>query len=188
MVRTVLLLGLVLAASVTDLTRHKIYNWTTYPGIVAAVGLNALGSVLAALGCGQERLRWWGWIGWERSLIGLVACGFVVLVCYEFLRVGGGDVKLMAMLGAFLGPEQGIDAMLWTFVLGAAVALVILVWRVGPWTLLVRSLRRLLWWLRVGGVPLTADERAALQPPLFLAPSALAAVVIVEFSLVDYFL
>ena len=35
------------------------------------------------------------------------------------VQVGGGDVKLIAMLGAFLGPEQGITAMLWTFVCGA---------------------------------------------------------------------
>ena len=27
-------------------------------------------------------------------------------------------MKLMAMLGAFLGLEQGVDALLWTFVLG----------------------------------------------------------------------
>ena len=37
-------------------------------------------------------------------------------------KVGGGDVKLIAMLGAFLGPEQGITAMLWTFVWARAPA------------------------------------------------------------------
>jgi hypothetical protein len=39
-----------------------------------------------------------------------------------------------------------------------------------------------MWMLRLGKwVPLTAAERAQLQPPLCLAPSALAAVVIVRF-------
>jgi prepilin peptidase CpaA len=105
-----------------------------------------------------------------------------MLACFLVLQVGGGDVKLVAMLGAFLGPERGIEAMLWTFVLGAGAALVVLVWRVGPWRLLAQVFRHLFWMLRLGQwVPLTADERRQLQPPLFLAPSALAAVVIVVF-------
>jgi hypothetical protein len=33
--------------------------------------------------------------------------------------------------------------------------------------------------------PLTPEERALLQPPLFLAPSALVAAVIVQFSLIE---
>ena len=45
MLATILLLGLVLAATVTDLCRHKIYNWTTYAGILAALGLSAAGSL-----------------------------------------------------------------------------------------------------------------------------------------------
>ena len=57
---------------------------------------------------------------------------------FRMFRVGGGDVKLIAMLGAFLGLEKGIEAMLWTFVLGGCMALIVLVWRVGPWRLAVR--------------------------------------------------
>jgi hypothetical protein len=34
---------------------------------------------------------------------------------------------------------------------------------------------------------LTAEEHAQLQLPLFLAPSALVATLIVQFSLIDYF-
>ena len=195
MLATILLVGLVLAATVTDLRRHKIYNWTTYTGILAALGLSAAGSLSVAAGwLSEERFRrlgdalgWIGWIALPDSLLGLAACGLVMLSCFVLFKVGGGDVKLIAMVGAFLGLEQGVTAMLWTFVLGGCMGLVVLVWRVGPLRLLVRVFRQAMWSLRLGHwEPLTDAERAQLQPPLFLAPCALAAVVIVRFGLMDW--
>jgi len=188
MLVTILLLGLMLAATVTDVARHKIYNWTTYTGMVAALGLGAAGSLLSAYGCvGEKTLQSLGWIPFMESLLGLLACGFVMLVCFVMFRVGGGDVKLIAMLGALMGLEQGFMAMLWTFVLGGCVGLIVLVWRVGPLRLLVRAFRQMAWSLRIGGwSPLTDEERTQLQPPLFLAPCALAAVVIVRFGLMYF--
>jgi prepilin peptidase CpaA len=185
MVAKVLLLGLLAVATATDLRRHRIYNWTTYPGILAALGLNALGTALAGGGLVEEAtLDRLGWIGIGQSLTGFLVCGFVLVVCYVLLRVGGGDVKLIAMLGAFLGVDRGVEAMLWTFVLGGCMGLIVLVWRVGPMRLIASVGRHVLWTLRLGRFqPLTPEERAALQPPLFLAPSALAGCVIVEFRL-----
>jgi Flp pilus assembly protein protease CpaA len=183
MVATILLLGLMLLATATDLARHKIYNWTTYTGMLAALGLSAAGSACLSLGYGSEaQLRWLGWISIWDSLAGLAACGLVMLVCFVGFRVGGGDVKLIAMLGAILGFEQGLTAMLWTFVLGGCTALIVLIWRVGPLRTVTCLLRQLLWTFGLGSWgPLSESERAQLQPPLFLAPSALAAVVIVRF-------
>jgi prepilin peptidase CpaA len=108
-----------------------------------------------------------------------------MLVCYVLFHVGGGDVKLMAMLGALVGVEQGVEVLLWTFVLGACSGLVLLIWRVGATTLLARAGQRLLSVLRLGAhtPPLDPEERAPLQTPLFLAPCALAATVIVRFDL-----
>jgi len=185
MVAKVLLLGLLGVAAATDVRRHRIYNWTTYPGILAALALNALGTGLLGVGVLDETtLRDLGWIGLGPSLVGLLVCGGLLVACYVLLRVGGGDVKMMAMLGAFLGMEQGVTAMLWTFVLGACLALIVLVWRVGPIKVLLSVGRHVLWTLRLGRFqPLTSEERAALQPPLFLAPSALVACVIVLFRL-----
>ena len=177
MLATILLLGLVSVATATDLAWHKIYNWTTYTGMLTALALSAVGWLVFP--------RWR--VSFLESLIGLLACGLVMLVCFVMFKVGGGDVKLIAMLGAFMGPEKGIEAMLWTFVLGGCVGLIVLIWRVGPVRLVVHVCRHIVWSLRLGSLcPLTDEERAQLQPPLFLAPSALAAVVIVRFSLVDY--
>lgn len=188
MVATALLLGLLLVATVTDVLWHKIYNWTTYPGILAGLGFNAVGSLLVGkTEIEVESLRRLGWVGLVDSFLGFLLCGSVLLVCFVFLKVGGGDVKMIAMLGAFLGTQRGIEAMLWTFVLGGCVGLIVLVWRVGAVRLIGRVLRQILWTLRLGSwSPLGPDERAQLQPPLFLAPNALAAVLIVQFGVVDF--
>ena len=168
MLATVLLLGSILVAAVTDLARHKIYNWTVYPGILTALGLSAVG---------------WGLVELGESVVGFLVCGLVMLFCYVTLKIGGGDVKLIAMLGAFLGVENGIKAMLWTFVLGGCVGLIVLIWRVGPVRLIGSGLRHALYTIRLRHPSgLTEQERALLQPPLFLAPCALAAVLIVRFA------
>ncbi len=187
MIGTVLLLALLVIATATDLARKQIYNWTTYTGILVAWGLNAGGDVLVlAETADPERLAALGWIGVAASFVGFLICGFVLLACYVFFQVGGGDVKLMAMVGAVAGPERGIEIMLWTFVIGGCVALILLVWRVGAVRLRVRAARHLFWTLRLGRFsPLTPQERAQLQPPLHLAPSALAAALVVQFALVE---
>ncbi|MGQ9913101.1 MAG: A24 family peptidase [Thermogutta sp.] len=187
MLATVLLLVWLAAAVATDVTQGKIFNRITYPGIATAIVGNAVGSLGVAVG-------WWsresagtvGWIGIPACLIGLLVCGLVMIACYVFFRVGGGDVKLIAMIGAFLGPEHGVLAMLWTFVAGACAGLILLVWRVGPVCLLASVVRHVLWSIRLGGFnPLTPEQRKQLEPPLFLAPSALFAVIVVRFELAE---
>ena len=187
MIATILLLVILAIAVVTDLRWHKIYNWTTYPGILAGIGLNALATTL------ETSSEWGAWlgrmvggVGLRESLLGLLACGCCMLVCFVFFRIGGGDVKLITMLGAFLGLEQGVEAMLWTFVLGGCVGVILLIWRVGLWKLLTQCVRHLLTSFRARGwLPLTPEERSQLQPPLFIAPVSIVAVVIVRFSLQD---
>jgi len=186
MVTTALLLGLLLVATFTDVRQRKIYNWTTYPGFLIALGLNGLGTLLeidAASGTGAD-VRLYGLVGLPYSAGGFFLCGAVMLVCYVFFAggVGGGDVKLVAMIGAFLGLEDGIEAMLWTFVLAGCVALISLVWRVGPVKLLVWVTRHALWILRLGkAATLTDEEKEQLKTQLFLSPNAVVAVVIVSF-------
>jgi prepilin peptidase CpaA len=69
----------------------------------------------------------------EEGLKGFGACGLLMLICFVLFNIGGGDVKLVAMMGAFLGLERGLEAMLWTFVVGGAAGLAVLIWRVGMW-------------------------------------------------------
>lgn len=169
MVSTVLLLGFALAAAITDVCWKKIYNWTTYPGILTGF----LVSAYEPHG-----------IGWEESLLGIVGCGLIMVFCLLCFPMGAGDVKLITMLAAFLGWYHGLECMLWTFVLAAILALSIVIWKFGVWTLVLRGFKQI-WFLGAyrQWLPLSAEERQALQPDMFLAPAALVAVTIVEFSL-----
>jgi Flp pilus assembly protein protease CpaA len=169
-------------AAVTDVLKHKIFNWTTYPGFLIALVVRAGGDVYVD-----------GWTSDYADLIdglkGFLVCGLLMLVCHVFpqLGVGGGDVKLMGMLGAFFGMDRGIEVLLWTFVLGAAMGMATLIWRVGFWRLISGSIRHLLWSLRLANwLPLTEEERKQLKLPMFLAPSALAASTIVCFGWQHY--
>jgi prepilin peptidase CpaA len=192
MLATIFLLVLMAVVVWTDVTRHRIYNWTTYPGILAAWALNSLGDLLAWGGfVSAERLQKLGWIALGPSLFGFLLCGGLMLACFVFFRIGGGDVKLMAMIGAFLGPQEGLEALLWTFVLGGCLGLILLIWRVGAWRLMVRVFRQIVWSMRIfHWSPLSEEEHAQLHAPLFLAPSAFVAVIIVcifaRYGLVEW--
>ena len=187
MLSTVMLLGLTLVAAVTDVLRKKIYNWNTYSGILAGLALTRWAAWLRADGTAEARLAELARrTAAADSAGGLLMCGGLMIVCFSvFPGIGGGDVKLMAMLGALLGTEKGLEALLWSFVFGACFSLIVLVWRVGPVTAVSRLVRlaasklRLPWF-----VPLGDEERSALKPPIFLAPSALVAVIIVRFGLI----
>jgi prepilin peptidase CpaA len=191
MVSATLLFALLLTATVTDVRWGTIYNWTTYPGMLAALIGSGAASLfgLDSAGLLGTETPWWGFVPFEESLFGLLACGAVMTACYVFLPgIGGGDVKLIAMLGAFLGVQAGLEAMLWTFVIGACFAIVILIWQAGILTLLKligKYLYRVIALKTLN--PLSPEERAPLKTNLYLSPSALSAVVIVYFQLMELF-
>ena len=152
---------LLLIATVTDLRSHRIYNWTTYPGLVLAF-------LLRGLDGGSESA--------QEGVAGAVACGGLMLVCFQLFDLGGGDLKLMTMIGAFLGWQRGLEAVLWTFILGGIAGVAFLIWQQGAWHLLSRTLQHLGNIVRYRGwVPITDADRVTLRQPLFLAPAALLA-------------
>lgn len=187
---TLVLVGLLLVSTITDIRQHKIYNWTTYPGMIAALAISGVATWLGAdvINGSQTQVDNFGVSNWPDSVFGLLACGAMMIVCYVFFPggVGGGDVKLIAMIGGFLGVMSGLEAMLWTFVLGGCAALVSLVWRFGFWTLVVRACQVAWYRLRLGSTfEVNEQERQPLKTELFLAPSALLGVIIVRFELVE---
>lgn len=158
----VLLIALLAVATATDILRQKIYNSVTYTGLIA-------GLVCATFDGGTEQLL-------DHALAVLI-CGGIMIFAFLAMGVGGGDVKLVAMMSAFLGVRRGIEAMLWTFVIGAAMAIAILIWRLGFVHIIKKTGEHLKFvFSSKGWVPLTEDEREPLQHGLFLAPSALIAV------------
>jgi prepilin peptidase CpaA len=178
MLATLLLIALVLTAAITDAARHRIYNWTTYPGMLAGLVLAGFGAVLERIA--PESAAAWqpliGWLSWTDALGGFLVCGCLMVVCFVFFPMGGGDVKLLAMVGALAGLEKGLDILLWTFVFGGCLGLIILIWKFGAWRLLKLSGQMILGIATLGTVlkPPT-EEKTVLQWPLFLGPCAAAA-------------
>lgn len=159
------LLLLLLVATITDVQRQMIYNWNTYPGILLGFGLRWAEGGTPAL---------------EDSVKGFATCGLLMLFCFALFGLGGGDVKLIAMIGAFLGFERGVEALLWTLVLGGIVGAAAAVWQIGFVTILTQvgqQLKRV--WQARGWVPVDPEVRQPLKQTLFLAPTALLAVLIV---------
>lgn len=112
------LIGLLLLASAFDLHQRKIPNRLLGLGLLAALSLHL-------------------WTGQPADLLTVYGAGFVVglamfLPLYLARGMAAGDVKLMATVGAFLGPGLAFQASLATYCAGGVLALgIVLVRRRG---------------------------------------------------------
>lgn len=97
----------------TDLEHQIIPNAVTYPGTVVGIILSAASGALGP------------------SVIAAVTAGAVFLLLSLVSRggIGGGDIKLAAMIGAFLGTPAVVVALFLAVALGAAAGLVLLALR-----------------------------------------------------------
>lgn len=128
-VSAVVLFLLLSVSSVTDLSRRKIFNWTTYCAVAWAIGINVVHEIGLDLQLGA--------IGLKQSLCGFVGCFIVMLFVYSLARGGAGDVKLAAAIGALIGFEQGLLAIAVSYVIAGATILLWSIWQRGPLSLLV---------------------------------------------------
>lgn len=113
-----ILCALLLVAVWNDVKQYRIPNKLVFVG--AALGL-LLNSVLPE---GQGFVSDApGAIGLLKALAGLGVGLAIMLPLYILRAMGAGDVKLMAMVGAFLGPQATIGAILLTFAIGGAMSL-----------------------------------------------------------------
>ncbi|MBW6493604.1 MAG: A24 family peptidase [Burkholderiaceae bacterium] len=118
----VVTLSLLMAIAVgTDSRAHRIPNRLLFLGITIALGTT------------------WGWLAnghvvlsgpaWWSPLAGLAAGFGMLLPLYLFRAMGAGDVKLMAMVGAFIGFPAIITATLYTMAAGGILALLFMLGR-----------------------------------------------------------
>lgn len=121
-----LALSLILACAVWhDVKSRRIPNGLIVAGALAAVALHSLLPAGAGL-FGQPA----GALGALSSLGGL-ASGLLLLMPFYALRtMGAGDVKLMGVAGAFLGPLGAVNAALFALLAGALLALAV-AWHAG---------------------------------------------------------
>lgn len=99
-------------AAVHDARSGHIPNWLVGLGLALGAGGSiaalALTDVLAALARTGS------------AALGFVACGAVPLLLFRLKALGGGDVKLLATVGAQLGPLLGLELSFAAFVVAAA--------------------------------------------------------------------
>jgi prepilin peptidase CpaA len=134
-----------------DVTTGRIPNAVTVVGIAAALILRAP--------LGIEQLL--------QGLGGLSLAFGIALVFYALRAIGGGDVKLLAGVGAFLGSSEILGALGLIAVLGAAFALLLVSLR-GLLPLLVfNTLELIKSWLTLGraGSVRSPDTSNALTIP-----------------------
>lgn len=106
-----------LLASWNDYRTHRVPNWLN--AVLAAAGIAAQASV-------------WGWAGVGHALGGM-AVGFVLLVGLWMMRgMGAGDVKFMAAIGAWLGPQMTLYAVAAGGIVGGILAVALIIAR-GKW-------------------------------------------------------
>jgi prepilin peptidase CpaA len=100
-------------AAAWDVTRRRIPNLLVLAGLSAALGLRAVAG--------------WPALGW-----GLAGAGVALLITFPLFALrglGGGDVKLFAAVGAFMGPAGFFSALLASAIAGGALALAVAIRR-----------------------------------------------------------
>ncbi|MEW6749874.1 MAG: A24 family peptidase [Candidatus Latescibacterota bacterium] len=105
---TGLLLAVLLVCTWTDLRTRRIPNAATVPGMLAGVGAGGLAA---------------GPSGAWLSLAGLALAAAVFAIAYWLGGMGGGDVKLMAVAGAFVGFPHVAHVILYTAMAGGVMGL-----------------------------------------------------------------
>lgn len=105
---TGLLVGVCATAVALDVSRARLPNWLTLGALLVALGLRAPG-------------------GWETVGLGMVSAALALAFGFPFYLLGGlggGDVKLMAGLAAFLDPRALVTALLVMALTGGAMTLI----------------------------------------------------------------
>jgi len=114
-----LLLALLAAAVATDVRSRRIPNRLVGFGMLAGLTLHST----VTPGAGLFSVPFGG-VGFLLALGGLALGLALMLPLYALGAMGAGDVKMMAMIGAFMGPQEMLGVTLCSLVAGGVLALV----------------------------------------------------------------
>jgi prepilin peptidase CpaA len=123
------------AAAIWDLRTGIIPNRLVLIGALGGLALRL--TVAAMSGSGADLLRALG-----LTLVGMALVSLVPLLLYRAGGIGGGDVKLLAVVGALLGPYVGLEVELYAFAVTLLYAPARLIWD-GNLVASMRSIGRL---------------------------------------------
>jgi prepilin peptidase CpaA len=106
--------ALVLAAAATDFRSRRIPNWLTLSGVCAGFLLHGIAAGLAGI---------------ETSLMGMFLAFGIYLALYCLRAMGAGDVKLMAAVGAIVGPANWMVVFVASALAGGVLAGLMMIWK-----------------------------------------------------------
>jgi len=163
-VTTVAVLAVALGACVYDLVSRRVPNALTFGAAAVAVAMHGI-------------LSGWGGVGFAAAGWATGLALFIPL--YALGGMGGGDVKLLGAIGAWLGPMGAVWTGLYGAIAGGVFALAIALWKGYTKTAFQNLGAMLRMWSLTGVQPIQrltlADKRAVRLPyALPLAAGTLA--------------
>jgi len=90
-----------------DVRDARIPNWLTYRGLIAAFAV---------------RVVLLGWPGLRSGFVGMLVAGGVFYLLFLLGGMGGGDVKLMAVVAAWGGGSQAVPILITAAIAGGILA------------------------------------------------------------------
>ena len=101
-------IGLLAVAAVIDWRTRRIPNWLTFTLVLSGIAQSWMPQALCSPG---------------NSILGLLAGFVLTFMLYALGAVGGGDVKLLAGIGAWFGPQAAVAVFAVEAIVGMVMAL-----------------------------------------------------------------
>lgn len=108
------LLAFVIASVIVDARSRRIPNLLSGTALLAGLVLNGL---------------YFGFVGLAQSFGGAVLMLLVLSAPFAMGGLGGGDVKMMAAVGALIGPRLALSGLLLGMMAGGVIMVIHLAWR-----------------------------------------------------------
>lgn len=128
--RTGTLAGILVIAAITDIHSHRVPNWLVLGGILFGTTYNTI----YPLAFGDTILA---------SIAGIGVGLLLFLPLYALRTMGAGDVKLLAMVGAFVGPGATLRVAVLSIIAGGVLAILFVLVK-GTAPRLIQNLRSVL--------------------------------------------
>jgi prepilin peptidase CpaA len=146
-------LGTAFLGCLCDVSTRRIPNVLTFSAALAALTYHTASA---------------GWSGLGYSASGAAVGLALFLPLFALRGMGGGDVKLLAALGAWMGPGHTVWLALFAALAGGPLALVVAIWR-GYGRELFSNIWSLLMFWRIAGIQphptLTLDSASSPRLP-----------------------
>ncbi|OCA84310.1 hypothetical protein A8F94_16495 [Bacillus sp. FJAT-27225] len=116
MINAIMLFLLLVICVITDMRERKIYNVVLFPFLLIALIVNSFTGGVQGLG---------------DALLGMLIGLGILLIPYLMGGMGAGDVKLLAVIGALMGPEFVFLSAVYMALVGGAIAILVILFKKG---------------------------------------------------------